>query len=138
MLTRIARLAILWFLFGFALTMIFPAHARNLGQWENSDPDTKAWYQSLKQPDNPTVSCCGEGDAYWADEVHVKDGKTYVTITDDRPDQPLGRTHIDIGTVIQVPDNKLTYKDGNPTGHNILFVMYSNRYVLCFVQSTGI
>lgn len=114
------------------------SHARDLGQWENSDAVTKQWYQSLMQPDNPSVSCCGEGDAYWADVIHVRDGKTYVTVTDDRDDMKLGRQHIDIGTVIEVPNNKLTYKDGNPTGHNILFVMYTGRYVLCFVQGTGI
>ena len=113
-------------------------NARDLGQWENNDAVTKQWYQSLMQPDNPSVSCCGEGDAYWADDVHVRDGKTYVTVTDDRDDMKLGRQHIDIGTVIEVPNNKLTYKDGNPTGHNILFVMYTSRYVLCFVQGTGI
>jgi hypothetical protein len=33
-------------------------------------------------------SCCGEADAYWADEIHVRDGKTFATITDDRPDEP--------------------------------------------------
>jgi len=39
-----------------------------------------------------------EADAYWADEIHVRDGKTYATINDDRPDEPLGRPHIDNGT----------------------------------------
>ena len=27
---------------------------------------------TLMQPDNPTRSCCAEGDAYWADVVHVE------------------------------------------------------------------
>ena len=59
------------------------------------------------QPDVPNASCCGEADAYWADEVHVKDGKTYAVITDDRPDEPRGRPHVDIGTEIEIPNNKL-------------------------------
>jgi hypothetical protein len=59
--------------------------ARDLGQWEAVDPAIREWYQALMQPDVPTASCCGEADAYWADEIHVRDGKTYAIITDDRP-----------------------------------------------------
>jgi hypothetical protein len=80
--------------------------ARDLGQWDAGDPAIREWYQALMQPDVPTASCCGEADAYWADEVHVRDGKTYVIITDDRPDEPRGRPHVDIGTEIEVPNNK--------------------------------
>ena len=46
--------------------------ARDLGQWEAGDPAVKEWYQSLMQPENPAAPCCGEADAYWADEVHVR------------------------------------------------------------------
>ena len=60
--------------------------ARDLGQWDAVDPAIREWYQALMQPDVPSASCCGEADAYWADEVHVRDGKTFATITDDRPD----------------------------------------------------
>ena len=76
--------------------------ARDLGQWENADPAIRQWYQSLMQPDAPHASCCGEADAYWADEIHVRNGKTYVRVTDDRPDEPLGRAHIDNGTAATV------------------------------------
>jgi hypothetical protein len=139
MLTRLAERAMIAFIIGFLLGMLFqPAHSRDLGQWTDSDPVTKEWFRTLMQPDNPTVSCCGDADAYYADEIHVKDGKTYVTITDEREDAPLGRVHIAVGTVIEVPDSKLKWDRGNPTGHNILFVLYSSRYVLCFVQSAGI
>jgi len=51
-----------------------------------------------------SASCCGEADAYWADEIHVRDGKTYATITDDRPDEARGRPHIDVGTEIENPE----------------------------------
>lgn len=139
MLTKLAEQAIIGFIIGFLLIMLFqPAHARDLGQWGNSDPDTKEWFRSLMQPDNPTISCCGDSDAYYADKITIIDGKTFVTITDERDDIPLGRQHIDVGTVIEVPDYKLKWDRGNPTGHNILFVMYTSLYVLCFVQSTGI
>jgi hypothetical protein len=114
-------------------------NARDLGQWGaiNNDPAVREWYQALMQPDMPNASCCGEADAYWADEIHVKDGKTYATITDDRPDEPRMRPHIDIGTEIEIPNNKLKWDKSNPTGHGIVFLSRSG-YVYCFVQPGGV
>ena len=127
------------------------AHARDLGQWENTDPKIRLWYQRLIQPDNPPVPCCGEGDAYWADAQTVEDdghgGKRVVaTITDDRDDAPLGRIHENVGTRYVIPPNKVTRVGGNPTGHVILFLAYpgsnpevgSGRKVLCFVENGGV
>ena len=97
------------------------------------------WYRSLMQPDNPKMSCCGPADAYWADKYFVKDGKTYAVITDDRDDKPLRRPHIPVGTVIEIPDNKLKWDRSNPTGHAIVFVSpHPYNYVYCYVQGTGI
>ncbi len=112
------------------------SHARDLGQWENSDPAVREWYQKLMQPDLPTSPCCGEADSYWADEIHVRDGKTYAVITDDRDDGPLKRPHIPNGTEIEVPKHKLKFDSGNPTGHNLLFLSYRG-WVYCFVQGSG-
>ena len=76
-----------------------PAAARDFGQWENIDPITRAWFGTLMQPDNPTRSCCAEGDAYWADVVHVETDerggpqRVIAEITDERDDGPLGRVH---------------------------------------------
>lgn len=113
------------------------ASARDLGQWESGDPAVKQWYQQLMQPDAPAVSCCGEADAYWADDFHVRDGKTYVTVTDDRPDEPRGRPHVPVGTEVEVPSNKLKWDKSNPTGHGILFLS-AGRYVFCYVQPGGV
>ena len=113
-----------------------PAPARDLGQWENSDPNIRAWFQSLMQPDVPTSSCCGEADGYWADEIHVRDGKVFATITDDRDDSPLKRPHVPVGTEIEVPPNKIKWDRGNPTGHNIIFLS-TYKFVYCFVQGSG-
>jgi hypothetical protein len=110
--------------------------ARDLGQWEAVDPAIREWYQALMQPDIPTASCCGEADAYWADEVHVRDGKTFAIITDDRPDEPRGRPHIDIGTEIEIPNNKLKWDKANPTGHGVVFLSRGG-YVFCYVQPGG-
>jgi hypothetical protein len=113
-----------------------PVHARDLGQWDNADPVVVEWYQALMQPDNPGVSCCGEADAYWCDDVHVRDGATYCTITDDRPDEPRRRPHRDVGEEILIPNHKLKWDRGNPTGHAIVFLSRGD-YVYCFVQGSG-
>ena len=113
------------------------AHARDLGQWEAADPAVREWYQSLMQPDVPTASCCGEADAYWADEIHVRDGKTYAIITDDRPDEPRGRPHLEVGTEIEIPNHKLKWDKANPTGHGVVFLSRS-LYVFCYVQPGGV
>ncbi len=120
-----------------AIVVAFVASARDLGQWDSVDPSIREWYQALMQPDVPTASCCGEADAYWADEVHVKGGKTYAIITDDRPDEPRRRPHIDIGTEIEIPNNKLKWDKSNPTGHGIVFLSRAG-YVFCYVQPGGV
>lgn len=121
----------------FLLAMMIPAVARDLGQWENGDPAVREWYQHLMQPDHPTSPCCGEADAYWADDIHVRDGKTFAVVTDDRDDGPLKRPHIPNGTEIEVPDYKLKWDKGNPTGHGVLFMSYS-KHVFCYVQPGGV
>jgi hypothetical protein len=114
-----------------------PSVARDLGQWEQQDPAVSYWFRSLMQPDNPNMSCCGFADAYYADSVEVKDGKVIATITDDRDDGPLMRPHVPIGTKIVVPQNKLKFDRGNPTGHAVIFLNHALD-VYCFVQGSGI
>lgn len=118
------------------LMLATAAQARDLGQWQDINPTIGQWFRTLMQPDNPTVSCCGEADAYWADEVFVRNGKTYAVITDDRDDRPLLRPHVPVGTEVEIPNNKLKWDRGNPTGHNVLF-MTTHGIVFCFVQSSG-
>jgi hypothetical protein len=67
---------------------------RDLGQWTIADPAVVQWYETLMQPDNPTISYCGSADAYYAD-VFETDGDRYVAvITDTRDDAPLRRHHV--------------------------------------------
>jgi len=131
--------------------MCYAAHGRDYGQWEGKDPKVVEWFRGLKQPDNPVFSCCGEADAYWCDDVHVKNGHTFCGITDDRADEPLKRRHVPVGTIIPIPDHKLKWDEGNPTGHVIVFLSISeylsadgetdvskNSYgVYCFVLGSG-
>lgn len=115
-----------------AMVMTTPAPAHDVHHPEHND-----WYTSLKRPDNPTMSCCGLADAYWCDDVSVRDGQTYCKITDSRDDRMLGRPHIPNGTEFHIPNEKLKFDAGNPTGHFVLFVSAAG-VVFCFVQGTGI
>lgn len=125
---------VLWFIAAIIAMFVLPikaAFSRDLGQWQDSP--VKEWYQSLMQPDNPNTSCCGEADAYWCDDISVKDGKTFCAITDDRhierrPDLPMGMK-------IEIPNWKLKFDKGNPTGHAVVFLS-SGGAVYCFVQGT--
>lgn len=131
MITLIAAVACL------VLALSGIAHARDLGQWGNNDPAISEWYRSLMQPDNPNVSCCGEADAYWCDDIHVRDGKTFCKITDDRADEPRKRPHRAIGEEYEIPPNKLKWDRSNPTGHAIVFLS-TGGFVFCFVQAGGV
>jgi hypothetical protein len=80
----------------FALS-ICRAPARDLGQWDAVDPAQRQWFNELKQPDFPFLSCCGEADAYWADSYEVEGNQYVAIITDARDDIKLRRAHIEAG-----------------------------------------
>lgn len=112
--------------------------ARDLGQWDPNDPIVK-WYKGLMQPDVPTTSCCGEADSYWADSFEQEKGQYVAIITDERDDGPLKRPHVAIGTRIVIPNNKIKWNDGNPTGHGVLFMSpHPYFYVYCYVPPGGV
>lgn len=113
------------------------AQARDVGQWAGQDEAIARWFSELKQPDNPDASCCGEADGYWADTIEVHGDQVIAVITDDRPDEPLRRPHVPIGTRIVVPPNKLKFDRGNPTGHAVIF-LGADLIVWCFVQNGGV
>ena len=122
---------------GMALASMAPALARDLGQWDNTSAISQ-WYRALKQPDNPVMSCCGKADAYWADKVETgPNGELIAVITDDRPDGPLGRHHVPVGTRIVIPPHKIKFDQGNPTGHIVIFLTPANE-VWCYVQNGGV
>src|SRR5262245_30834790 len=113
------------------------APSRDLGQWDDVDPLVRKWFGELKQPDNPIVSCCGETDAYWADEYEVNGDQYVAIITDTRDDQWLGRAqHIEPGTRIPVPNRKIKWGSGNPAGHGIIFIGRRGD-VFCYLPPGG-
>ena len=63
--------------------------------------------------------------------------KVIAIITDTRPDGPLGRRPIAPGTKFEIPQNKITYRGGNPTGHIVIFVNQLDA-VLCYVMNGGV
>lgn len=104
-----------------------PAQARDPEQWHNSPANVRQWFQNLMQPDNAYVSCCGEADAFEAD-VFESEGDHYVAIITD------GKGEVPDGMRIQVPNSKLKWDSGNPTGHGIIFLSTHNPpAVLCYV-----
>jgi hypothetical protein len=106
------------------------ALARDNGQWALSPPEIREWFQSLKQPDHPRLSCCGEADAFEADQFTVEDDHYVAVITD-------GKGVMAPGTRIQVPNSKLKWDKGNPTGHGIIFIGDEGQ-VYCYVVPGGV
>ena len=97
----------------------------------NEEPQPiRQWFQKLMQPDNPVVSCCGEADAFEADTFEVQ-GDHYVAIITD------GKGTIPNGTRIPVPNRKMKWDEGNPSGHGIIFIG-STGQVYCYVTPGGV
>jgi hypothetical protein len=111
------------------LALAVPAAARDNGQWANSPPNIREWFEGLRQPDHPRISCCGEADAFEADTFEVE-GDHYVAIITD------GKGVIENGTRIAVPNTKMKWDRGNPTGHGIIFIGDRGQ-IYCYVTPGG-
>jgi hypothetical protein len=115
----------------FLLSTCHYAYARPGPQWADNPPEIRAWFNNLNQPDNPYVSCCGEADAFEADDfAQTADGHYVAIITD-------GKGLVPDGTRVSVPDNKIKWDKGNPTGHGWLF-MGQGGMVYCYVTPGGV
>jgi hypothetical protein len=109
-----------------------PALARDSGQWGSQPTAIRQWFLALMQPDHPRVSCCGEADAYEADSFEVEGNHYVAVITAHR-----AVSNIPFGTRIPVPNHKMKWDSGNPTGHGIIFVGTQGQ-VFCYVTPGGI
>jgi hypothetical protein len=103
--------------------------ARDYGQWNERPAKVRRWFQSLMQPDHPRLSCCGEADAFEADQFEVE-GDHYVAIITD------GRGLMANGTRIPIPNEKMKFDNGNPTGHGIIFIGDEGQ-IYCYVTPSG-
>lgn len=104
-----------------------------------ASPQVQQWFETLMRPDNVLVACCGEADAYQADDFKVVAGHVVATITDGRDDKlPDGRkrVHIPPGTEVIIPDEKIKWDKGNPTGHGYIFIG-RGLSVLCYIAPGG-
>jgi len=90
-----------------AVAMLLPAVARDNGQWSNSPAAIRWWFQSLMEPDNPAVSCCGEPDAFVADTFEVE-GDHYVAIITGR------KGTLPEDTRVAVPNGKMKWDARQP------------------------
>ena len=102
----------------------------NNGQWGDFPDNVRQWFQTLTQPDDPTMSCCGVADAFEADVFEVE-GDHYVAIITD------GKGVLASGTRVPVPNTKMKWDAGNPTGHGIIFIG-PQRQVYCYVTPGGL
>jgi hypothetical protein len=93
-------------------------------------PELDEWYEGLKMPDMPQVSCCGKADVYFCEE-HSKGDKVYCVIDDDRDNVKLKRFPVSNGTVIEIPPNKINH-DPNMEGRALVFMSHM-RTVYCFI-----
>ena len=107
-------------------------HAKPGGDWSQVDPEVREWIGQLVMPDrSDNVSCCGEADAYEADLGETDEaGHNYAIITGTRGN-PLP-----VGTKLLVPPEKIQNRQGNPSGHVIVFTN-ENKNVFCFVPNGG-
>lgn len=99
------------------------------GHWSHRAADVQRWFQSLMQPDHPRQSCCGEADAFEADRFEVE-GDHYVAVITD------GRGLMANGTRIPVPNEKMKFDAGNPTGHGIIFIGDEGQ-IYCYVTPSS-
>src|SRR5258708_9028835 len=81
---------------------VVAAKARDNGQWADVPEHVRQWFRSLKQPDHPRQSCCGEADAFEADSFEAE-GDHYVSIITDGKVQipnapPIRRPNQNINT----------------------------------------
>lgn len=115
-----------------AMLLCSPVLAKPGGDWSNVDPEIREWLKGLHRPDlwdGHTSSCCGEGDAYYADVGEVgADGEYYAIITDNRGNA------LTVGTKLKIRKESIQRTEGNPSGHVVIFASDSG-YMFCFVPT---
>ena len=113
--------------------------------WISSgDEEIDAWYAGVQRSHFSETEqrwpgggkCCGKSDAYWADKASVINGQWTVTITDTR--EVPNRITRDGQTFAINPDIIDRLRQGNPTGHVIIFVLPNGDLPYCFFPGDGV
>lgn len=115
----------------FLIVFIGIAFARDNGDYTGIPPNIRNWFQSLMQPDNPYMSCCGEADAFEADTFTQNNDGQYIAVITN------GKGILPEGTKITIPNEKIKWDKGNPTGHGIVFIGNQGQ-VYCYVAPGGV
>lgn len=106
----------------------------------------RTWVGTVRRPDYRAASCCGEGDAFIADDFELgANGELYAIISADYPDLQYPGADVDDnqippaftvhrGQKILIPPEKRNNapEDANQSGHGVVFLMPSNGAVLCY------
>lgn len=137
------RIALLSTIIAVAVIYGFAAFASDGWQGRPSVCDTATgprtplchdWVSTVKRPDIRTASCCGDGDAFIADDFKLIDGELYAIISLDYTDSN-GVMALAKGTEIHIPREKINVapEDANRSGHGVVFLItYNGNYVLCY------
>ena len=129
---------LLYVTMGASFLLALQASARDLSQWGDQPSYIRDWFQRLRQPDSKYLSCCGEADAYEADRFEVEGDHYVAIITNGAGDPATGKSAIPNDTRILVPNNKMKWDEGNPTGHGIIFIGVATREVYCYITPGGV
>lgn len=97
------------------------------------------WIQTVKRPDITRefggARCCGDGDAYIADNFRVvqKEGKVFAIISADYFNLD-GTIFLKKDEEVEIPANKVNSlpEDANRSGHGVLFLNNFTKEVLCW------
>lgn len=105
------------------------AESRDPSQW-SKDVTIQKWFQNLRQPDHPDMSCCGAADSFEADDYDTEGDHYVAIITDGYGTWPTG-------TRVPVANTKIKWDEGNPTGHGILFLQPGTLNVYCYTPPSS-
>lgn len=134
------------------ISMVFLTVSARAGGWSDN-PKVQEWLQSA-----PVHACCAMSDGFLADEYEsVAPGKMHTEggviahITDNDVDPPCWTWRDEdmdtTGTTCRrnvpkklnyfVPQSKIVYTPGNPTGHGVLFLNNSDGDPRCYFLPAG-
>jgi hypothetical protein len=110
-----------------------PAFARPNQQWADVSSERREFFGAAKMPDSPRQSCCGEADAYEADDYEVDaNGNLVAILTCNEPDvidgidgRGIQRGHCSIQEEKSVDDGEggLAVRPARPPGTKIVIPM---------------